>query len=63
MHALRGGTVAGLHEVHFYGIDEELTLTHRAISRQIFVNGAVACAKRLVGREPGSYSFDELMLG
>lgn len=61
MHAVRGGTVAGLHEVHFFGQDEELCLTHRATSRQIFVNGAVAAAKRLLEREPGFYTFDQLM--
>ena len=63
MHALRGGTVAGTHEVHFYGQDEELCLTHRANSRMIFVVGAVACAKRLVKRGPGRYTFDDLMFG
>ena len=63
MHALRGGTVAGTHEVHFFGTDEEVCLTHRATSRQIFVNGAVAAAKRLLDREVGFYTFDELMFG
>lgn len=63
MHALRGGTVAGLHEVHFFGPDEELCLTHRATSRQIFVNGAVAAAKRLLEKPAGFYTFDELMFG
>lgn len=61
MHSLRGGTVAGTHEVHFFGTDEEVTLTHRASSRQIFVTGAVAAAKKLLKREPGFYTFDELM--
>lgn len=61
MHAIRGGTVAGTHEVHFFGTDEELTLTHRATSRQIFVSGAVACAKKLVKAGIGFHSFDELM--
>lgn len=61
MHALRGGTVAGTHEVHFFGTDEEVCLTHRAASRQIFVAGAVACAKRLVERPAGFYTFDDLM--
>ena len=61
MHALRGGTVAGTHEVHFFGQDEEVTLTHRATSRQIFVNGAIACAKRLVGRAAGLYTVDDLL--
>lgn len=61
MHALRGGTVAGTHEVHFFGTDEEVCLTHRAASRQIFVSGAVACAKRLLAAEPGLHTFDDLM--
>lgn len=61
MHSLRGGTVAGTHEVHFFGPDEEVCLTHRATSRQIFVNGAVACARRIVGKDPGFYTFDQLM--
>ena len=63
MHSLRGGTVAGTHDVHFFGPDEEVCLTHRATSRQIFVNGAVACARRIVGVAPGFYTFDELMFG
>lgn len=63
VHAVRGGTVAGTHEVHFFGTDEELCLTHRATSRQIFVTGAVAAAARLLTREPGFYDFDTLMFG
>ena len=63
VHAVRGGTVAGTHEVHFFGTDEELCLTHRATSRQIFVTGAVAAAARLLTREPGCYDFDTLMFG
>ena len=63
VHAVRGGTVAGTHEVHFFGTDEEVCLTHRATSRQIFVTGAVAAAARLLTREPGFYDFDTLMFG
>ena len=63
VHAVRGGTVAGTHEVHFFGTDEEVCLTHRATSRQIFVTGAVAAAARLLTREPGCYDFDTLMFG
>ena len=63
MHALRGGTVAGTHEVHFFGTDEEVCLTHRAASRQIFVAGAVRAAERLLARPAGFYDFDALMFG
>ena len=61
MHSLRGGTVAGVHTVSFFGQDEEVTLTHRATSRQIFVNGALAAAQKLIRRDPGFYSFDQIM--
>ena len=61
MHSLRGGTVAGVHTVSFFGTDEEVSLTHRATSRQIFVNGALAAAQKLVKREPGFYTFDLVM--
>ena len=45
----------------FFGTDEELSLTHRATSRQIFVDGALAAALKLADREPGFYTFDEIM--
>lgn len=61
IHSLRGGTVAGVHTVSFFGTDEEVTLTHRATSRQIFVNGALAAAQKLVKLEPGFYTFDQVM--
>ena len=60
-HSMRGGTVAGTHEVHFFGTDEEVTFTHRATSRRIFVAGAVECGKRLLTAGPGFYAFDDLM--
>ena len=63
MHSLRGGTVAGVHTVSFFGEDEEVSLTHRATSRQIFVNGALAAARKMAGRKPGWYEFDEVMFG
>ena len=61
MHSLRGGTVAGVHTVSFFGTDEEVSLTHRATSRQICVNGALAAARKLAKREPGFYTFDQIM--
>ena len=61
MHSLRGGTVAGVHTVSFFGTDEEVSLTHRATSRQIFGNGALAATQKLAKREPGFYTFDQVM--
>ena len=61
--ALRGGTVAGTHTVHFFGPDEELEFTHRAASRQIFVNGALNMARRMAGKPNGSYDLETLLFG
>lgn len=61
VHALRGGTVAGTHTVHFFGPDEELAITHRAASRMIFVGGALHAANLLAGKPKGFYSLEDLL--
>ena len=63
IHALRGGTVAGTHTVHFFGPDEELEFTHRAASRQIFVNGALHMARLLPGKPNGVYNLQKVLFG
>lgn len=63
IHALRGGTVAGTHTVHFFGVDEELEFTHRAASRQIFVNGALHMARLLPGKPHGLYDLQKVLFG
>lgn len=63
VHALRGGTVAGTHTVHFFGPDEELEFTHRAASRQIFVNGALHMARMLPGKANGVYDLQKILFG
>ncbi len=61
IHALRGGTVAGEHEVLYLGKDEELRFTHKAISRQIFVNGAIKACRFLADKAPGLYGMDDMI--
>ena len=63
VHALRGGTVAGQHTVHFFGADEALELTHTATSRQIFVNGALHMARKLQNYPKGRYDLQEILFG
>jgi 4-hydroxy-tetrahydrodipicolinate reductase len=59
--AIRGGTVAGDHDVMFLGPDERLILSHRAESRAIFARGALAAAKFLKGRPAGLYSMRDVI--
>jgi len=63
IHAIRGGTVAGEHTVSFFGTDEILEITHRATSRQIFVNGALHMARRLYRLPKGRYDLQEILFG
>lgn len=59
--SLRGGTVAGEHDVIFAGPDERLTLSHRAEKRMIFARGALAAARFLVGKHAGLYSMRDVI--
>ena len=59
--AIRGGTVAGDHDVIFAGPDERLILSHRAESRAIFARGALAAAAFLRGRPAGLYSMRDVI--
>lgn len=59
--SLRGGTVAGDHDVAFLGPDERLILSHRAESRMIFARGALAGARFLVGKPAGLYSMRDVI--
>ena len=59
--AIRGGTVAGDHDVMFLGPDERLILSHRAETRMIFARGALAAAAFLVGRPAGLYSMRDVI--
>jgi 4-hydroxy-tetrahydrodipicolinate reductase len=59
--SMRGGTVAGDHDVVFAGPDERLILSHRAENRMIFARGALAAARFLAGRSPGLYSMRDVV--
>ena len=59
--ALRGGTVAGDHDVLFLGPNERLVLSHRAENRSIFARGALAAARFLVGKPAGLYSMRDVI--
>ncbi|WP_421852049.1 4-hydroxy-tetrahydrodipicolinate reductase [Novosphingobium sp.] len=59
--ALRGGSVAGDHTVHFLADNERLSFSHLAENRAIFARGAVRAALWLLGREPGRYTMPEVL--
>lgn len=60
IHAIRGGTIVGDHDVLFAGPDEVITLSHSAASREVFAQGAVKAAMFMNGKPKGFYCMDDL---
>ncbi|WP_295073348.1 4-hydroxy-tetrahydrodipicolinate reductase [Ruminococcus sp.] len=61
MHAIRGGTIVGEHDVIFAGNDEVITLSHSAASKTVFAAGAVNAAVFLKDQKPGLYDMSKLV--
>lgn len=61
IHAVRGGTIVGEHEVIFAGNDEIITVSHSARSKSVFATGSINAALFLANKEPGMYSMKELV--
>lgn len=61
IHAVRGGTIVGEHEVLFAGDDEIFTISHSARSRKIFANGALRAAEWLTTQPAGLYNMRDLL--
>lgn len=61
IHAVRGGSIVGEHEVLFAGPQEVLTITHSAASREVFANGALNAALFLAKQPAGMYTMKDLI--
>lgn len=61
IHAVRGGTIVGEHEIMFAGRDEIITLSHSARSKEIFAVGAVNAAVFMNGKGVGMYQMSDLL--
>ena len=61
MHAIRGGTIVGEHDIIFAGNDEVITLSHSAASKTVFAVGAVNAAVYLCGKPAGLYDMKQLV--
>jgi 4-hydroxy-tetrahydrodipicolinate reductase len=61
IHALRGGAVVGEHRLVFYSGGEEVEITHRALSRRTFADGALRAARFAADARPGLYSLADTL--
>ena len=61
IHAVRGGTIVGEHEVLFAGKDEMISITHTATSKEIFATGGVRAARFIASKTCGYYSMKDVI--
>lgn len=61
IHSLRLGEETGSHEVIFSCGSEELTLTHRAVDRSLFADGALTAAGFILDKPAGRYGMEDIL--
>lgn len=61
IHAVRGGTITGEHEVIFAGHDEIIKISHSARSKELFATGAVNAARFICGKTAGLYNMADML--
>lgn len=61
IHSVRAGTIVGEHQVIFGGLDEVITLSHSALSKDIFAQGAINAGLFLLKQKSGLYSMEDLV--
>ncbi|MCR5653615.1 MAG: 4-hydroxy-tetrahydrodipicolinate reductase [Ruminococcus sp.] len=61
IHAVRGGTIVGEHDVIFAGHDEVVTITHQAQSKELFATGAINAAVFLKDKGAGMYNMSMML--
>jgi 4-hydroxy-tetrahydrodipicolinate reductase len=62
-HAIRGGGNPGEHTILFATDQEEVRISHRAFTRQVFAAGAIRAARTIHGAAPGWYGPDSSATG
>lgn len=61
IHAVRGGSIVGDHEVIFAGQGETIEINHYAVSRDVFAAGALKACEYMAGKTKGLYSMDNVL--
>ncbi|MBE8182842.1 MAG: 4-hydroxy-tetrahydrodipicolinate reductase [Candidatus Portiera sp.] len=62
MQSVRGGKIAGVHDIMFISDNEQVTISHQAHSRGIFADGALRAARWLAKQKsPGLYSMADVL--
>jgi 4-hydroxy-tetrahydrodipicolinate reductase len=58
--SIRAGAIVGEHQIIFANDDEEITISHKALTRDIFAKSALKAALKIANKTPGLYYLDNL---
>ena len=61
MTVIRGGDIVGEHKISSFGKMENVYLTHQALGREVFANGAVSLGLKLLKKKKGFFSVQDLI--
>ncbi|MBP3895573.1 MAG: 4-hydroxy-tetrahydrodipicolinate reductase [Mogibacterium sp.] len=61
INAVRMGNIVGTHEVMFGTNTQTITVTHQALDRALFADGAVDAARFIVNKPAGLYDMNDLL--
>jgi 4-hydroxy-tetrahydrodipicolinate reductase len=59
--SIRGGGIYGEHEIIFAGDNELVTIGCRALSREVFAEGALFAARLLIKKKIGLYNMEDIL--
>ena len=61
IHAVRGGSIVGKHDVMFIGKGETVTLSHESASKEVFSEGALRAALYIMDTANGLYDMHSIL--
>lgn len=61
IHAVRGGSIVGEHEVIFAGQGEIIEIKHTALSREVFAVGSLKACQYMTNRSAGLYDMNHVV--
>lgn len=59
--SIREGNVVGIHTITFSGPFEKMTITHEALSQDLFAEGALTAARWVATQKPGLYDMQDVL--
>lgn len=59
--SVRSKNIIGEHQIRLFDEDEEITITHKATSKDLFARGILKAIDWIDGKEPGYYGMEDLI--